>query len=246
MNQHVSSNLIGIRTPDTRSGCNGKMMHQSQRNALLRRLRDLCALAGCHYGMVHRLGPHDQKLARAGLLHNIRGLEHSALTTADLLDSQTIASLKSGMPNVSWKVPECRSGTVQGRFLARLHIAAGLSVPFHNALGGQAVVTFCDAALKPGAPDDAILLAGAQALAFSVMEADTSPHSATELSVRERDCLQWAAAGKTALDTALILQLSPHTVSQYLATAMVKLGAVNRVQAVAKAIRLGLLDLTQI
>ncbi len=62
-----------------------------------------------------------------------------------------------------------------------------------------------------------------------------------QLSDRERDCLSWTAAGKTAAEIATILELSNHTVTHYLTSACKKLDATNRVQAVAKAIRLGIL-----
>ncbi len=43
-------------------------------------------------------------------------------------------------------------------------------------------------------------------------------------------------------DIARILGLSVHTANQYLTSAGAKLDAVNRMQAVAKAIRLGLIE----
>lgn len=62
--------------------------------------------------------------------------------------------------------------------------------------------------------------------------------AASQLSQRERECLEWCAMGKTADETAIIMKLSAHTVESYIRTAMKKLGAVNRMQAVARAIRL--------
>lgn len=61
------------------------------------------------------------------------------------------------------------------------------------------------------------------------------------LAARELDCLRWAAAGKSSEETAIILSLSAHTVNSYLKSAIQKLGAVNRVQAVAIAVKLGLI-----
>ncbi|WP_018900812.1 LuxR C-terminal-related transcriptional regulator [Rhizobium sp. 2MFCol3.1] len=63
----------------------------------------------------------------------------------------------------------------------------------------------------------------------------------TPLSGRELDCLKWAAAGKSSEEIALILGLSSHTVNDYLKTAMRKMNAVTRIQAVAIACRLRLL-----
>jgi DNA-binding CsgD family transcriptional regulator len=61
------------------------------------------------------------------------------------------------------------------------------------------------------------------------------------LTDREIDCLNWTSAGKTSQETAEILGLSEHTVNHYLNRATKKLDTVNRTQAVAKALRLGLI-----
>ena len=62
------------------------------------------------------------------------------------------------------------------------------------------------------------------------------------LSPREKECLTWAAAGKTAQEIGIILEISTNTVTHYLTTAGQKLNATNRVHAVAEAIRRRLLD----
>jgi DNA-binding CsgD family transcriptional regulator len=54
---------------------------------------------------------------------------------------------------------------------------------------------------------------------------------------REIECLKWAAAGKSVWETSRILGITERTVSLYLETARTKIGAVNKTQAVAKAIR---------
>lgn len=61
------------------------------------------------------------------------------------------------------------------------------------------------------------------------------------LADREIQCLQWAAAGKTSEEIAVILEISSHTVNAYLQTAIKKLDCVTRVQAVARAVRLRLI-----
>jgi LuxR family quorum sensing-dependent transcriptional regulator len=60
-----------------------------------------------------------------------------------------------------------------------------------------------------------------------------------ELSPRERECLKWAAVGKSEWEISQILGISEHTSEKHLLNAKAKLGAVNRVQAVAEAIRRG-------
>lgn len=59
------------------------------------------------------------------------------------------------------------------------------------------------------------------------------------LSGREVACLQLAGDGLVSEEVAEKLRLSVHTVNAYLATATMKLDSVNRIQAIAKAIRLG-------
>ena len=58
-----------------------------------------------------------------------------------------------------------------------------------------------------------------------------------KLSAREVECLRWSAAGKSSDEIAIILDISSHTVVSYLKSAMRKLEAVNRMQAVARACR---------
>ncbi|MCC2111638.1 MAG: autoinducer binding domain-containing protein [Hyphomicrobiales bacterium] len=62
-----------------------------------------------------------------------------------------------------------------------------------------------------------------------------------KLSEREIGCLRWLALGKTARDIADIESLSVHTVRSYLRGAMVKLDASTQAQAIARAVRYGLI-----
>lgn len=62
-----------------------------------------------------------------------------------------------------------------------------------------------------------------------------------KLTAREIECLRWSAAGKSSEEIAIILSISSHTVISYLKSAMRKLEAVNRMQAVARAFRYRLL-----
>ncbi|RPD37701.1 LuxR family transcriptional regulator [Candidatus Liberibacter solanacearum] len=63
--------------------------------------------------------------------------------------------------------------------------------------------------------------------------------AARNLTERETSCLQLAGDGYTSEEIAKKLGLSVHTVNAYLGSATVKLDAVNRIQAIAKAIRFG-------
>lgn len=63
----------------------------------------------------------------------------------------------------------------------------------------------------------------------------------SRLTPREIECLKWAADGKTEWEISAILNVSEHTADKHLANAHRKLGAANRAQAVANAIRWGLI-----
>jgi DNA-binding CsgD family transcriptional regulator len=62
------------------------------------------------------------------------------------------------------------------------------------------------------------------------------------MSPRQIECLRLTANGQTSEEIASRLGLSVHTTTQYLTDCYQKLNAVNRVHAVAKAMRLGLID----
>ena len=62
------------------------------------------------------------------------------------------------------------------------------------------------------------------------------------LTPREREVLTWVASGKTAWEIGEILTISKWTVQEYTQNAFHKLGAVNRAQAVAIALRERLID----
>ena len=62
------------------------------------------------------------------------------------------------------------------------------------------------------------------------------------LSIREREVLHWAAAGKTFEEAGIILGISRKTVEAHMYKAMRKLDVYNTPQAVTKAILLGLIQ----
>jgi len=73
--------------------------------------------------------------------------------------------------------------------------------------------------------------------------AQTLPLDESLLTGRERECLIWAAQGKTSWETARILDVAEVTVNFHLKNVVKKLGVANRVQAVAQAVTDGLIEL---
>lgn len=64
---------------------------------------------------------------------------------------------------------------------------------------------------------------------------------AASLTPRELDALRWTMAGKTAWEVGAVLGISERTVTFHIQNAMRKLDAVNKRQAVVKAMHLGLI-----
>lgn len=116
----------------------------------------------------------------------------------------------------------------------------GFAVPIHTTHGFQAVVTFGGRSLALTTEQKAALhlvaiYAHGQARAL-LCRLDGADHNPA-LSRRELECLQWVAAGKSCWEISVILSLAERTVEQYVTSAARKLNAVNRVQAVAEALR---------
>jgi LuxR family quorum-sensing transcriptional regulator LasR len=80
-----------------------------------------------------------------------------------------------------------------------------------------------------------------QSAALALLRIEETERPVRRLSPREHECLQWAAEGKTAWETGMILSIAEATVVKILASAIRKLDCANKPQAVVKALRLRLI-----
>lgn len=113
----------------------------------------------------------------------------------------------------------------------------GAWFPVHNAAGERGAIAFSgDAAPKPLDFVELSWLSAAIYDQLHTISRKTAPVRDL-LTEREAACLTWTSAGKTSAEIAEILGLSEHTVNHYLNRVTRKLDAVNRTQAVAKALR---------
>lgn len=78
-----------------------------------------------------------------------------------------------------------------------------------------------------------------QGILARFLELTVSTAASVSLTEREIEIARWTARGKTSAEIAVILGLSQHAVNDHITEAMKKTDAVNRVQFVAKSIRLG-------
>ena len=84
--------------------------------------------------------------------------------------------------------------------------------------------------------------AHAQDAALRLLDPRQRPGTNPALTARELETLRWTMEGKTAWETGRILGISEETVARHVQNATRKLDAVNKHQAVVKALRLGLLN----
>lgn len=62
-----------------------------------------------------------------------------------------------------------------------------------------------------------------------------------KLTSRQKECLTWSAAGKSSFEIGQILEITERSVNWHIGNAMKTLGSVSRIQAVARAVHMGLI-----
>ena len=125
---------------------------------------------------------------------------------------------------------------------ADLAYSSGACIPVHDAEARRGAVILAGNRAQAEAEELARLTMVAIDVHQRLTEVATTQERPDQpLTDREIACLTWTAAGKTSADIAAILSLSEHTVNHYLNRAAKKLDTVNRTQAVAKALRRGLI-----
>ncbi len=125
---------------------------------------------------------------------------------------------------------------------AELDLREGLVIPIHGPHGsvaGLQVVGACpdlDPGLRPTLHALGMMYGS---LGLPLSELAAAPPRRRGFSPREKECLLWAARGKSDWDIGMILGLSERTVSMHCDRARARLGARTRIQALAAALRLG-------
>jgi DNA-binding CsgD family transcriptional regulator len=121
--------------------------------------------------------------------------------------------------------------------------ANGIAFPVHAERGQCGLVVFLGGEMT--LPQETLYEIHARCFSLFSAVARIRPGEAGRvrtISKRELECLKLTANGHTSEEIARLLKLSVHTANQYLTQTTQKLNAVNRTQAVAKALRLGLIE----
>jgi len=124
----------------------------------------------------------------------------------------------------------------------------GLMTPLHHVDGSVSAVLLMGERMASDAPDTRaalhLLSIYYGSLARKLRQSTIGADHKAKLSARQIECLRWAREGKSSYVIGQILSLSARTVDEHLASACKKLGVQTRLQAVAQALLLGLLEST--
>ena len=123
----------------------------------------------------------------------------------------------------------------------------GFIVPIVTLSGSLSVFSLCgrepDLSQRARSALEIIGIYSHEALKRSLIQSQRDIHPHTPLTPREREIMQWVAAGKTDSEIGDILSISTTTVTTHVENAKLKLDAFKRTYAIVQAIRLGEISL---
>jgi LuxR family transcriptional regulator, activator of conjugal transfer of Ti plasmids len=164
----------------------------------------------------------------------------------DRIDPVIAQSISTTLP-FTWSADRFDRMTKKQKWLfeeaGRFGIRYGITLPIHDRQGKVATLTLTDGDSSSEFDCRArkychqlhLIAIYLHAHLRSLVPTPRSPVR-PQLTPRERSCLQWAARGKSALDTAEIIHVSRRTVVFHTENAKRKLGVATVQQAVAKGL----------
>jgi DNA-binding CsgD family transcriptional regulator len=213
------------------------------------RLQVMQTVLGAEHFAVLRLSGQGLPTARKFrlALHNwAQDVDRKADQLLGAYDAAMLAHLEASMLPLIWEGAGGNQFAVAGAelFTARLPAGvlpwSGIAFPVRLGAQGNGYVVFIGNFIAPSGDLTVDLHMQSCQILIDMLAADEKKLTPAEaLSEREIACLQMAGDGCISEVIAEKMGLSVHTVNAYLGTATTKLDAVNRIQAIAKAIRLG-------
>lgn len=166
-----------------------------------------------------------------------------------LSNSPIIKAVRNSNRPVEWELEEINSGRGASEVDRSIELfrsfgmLSGVYFPTYNAAGKKGAVSFSGDRNALSDEERAILhLLSLYAFNHASLLTYDTTTAPPQLTPRELECLGWAAHGKTNSEIGTILSISESTVAGYVIAVCQKLNASNKVHAVAKGLRLGLLD----
>lgn len=213
------------------------------------RLQVIQTILGAQHFAVLRLTGHGLPSARKLTLslHNWgQDVDGNARALIEAHGAAMLAHLEVSMLPLIWEgagdshFAESGAAPFTERLPARLVPWSGMAFPVRLGAHGNGYVVFLGTFIAPSS--DLVVdmhMKSCQVLIDMLASEERKLAPSEALSEREITCLQMAGDGCISEAIAEKMGLSVHTVNAYLGTATTKLDAVNRIQAIAKAIRLG-------
>lgn len=176
-----------------------------------------------------------------------RWLEHYIDNDYINIDAVLAAAVNTNA-NISWRHLRPKLNPAQRRIFdeaGEFKITQGVTIPVHGHGGSLATLTVgsdkSDTAFEEVWRESRYAL---QLTAFHTHEAASRMAACgqtgeTHLSPRERECLLWAARGKSAWETGTIIGTSERAVRFHFENVLNKLGVHSKIHAVVKAIVTG-------
>ncbi|OAP38627.1 LuxR family transcriptional regulator [Sinorhizobium americanum] len=128
---------------------------------------------------------------------------------------------------------------------ATFGLRSGISVPLHDPNGSIAIMSFAfpkDREFQDRTGTYLELAAFHFHVRLTKLASLDGADEAPDLSSREKECILWAAKGKSSWEVGTILGISENTVNFHIKNAMRKLDTGSRTTAAIKAITFGIID----
>lgn len=213
------------------------------------RLQVMQTILGAEHFAVLRVAGHGLPSARKLTLslHNwANDIDGNARALIEAYGPTMLAHLEASMLPLIWEgagdnqFVEPGAEPFTARLPAKLLPWSGIAFPVRLGAHGNGYVVFTGAFIAPSSDLVVDMHMKSCQILIDMLALDEKKLLPSEaLSEREIACLQMAGDGCISEAIAEKMGLSVHTVNAYLGTATTKLDAVNRIQAIAKAIRLG-------
>ena len=212
------------------------------------RLQTMQKLIGARHFAVLRVTGHGPGARRFATALHSWGAERADCERAliEAYGAAMLAHLDASMLPLTWEgagdnqLVDAGEGPFVRALPAGLTASSGIAFPVRIGPHGNGYVVFTGNFI--GVSSDLVIdlhMKSCQILADMLAGEEKKLVPEEALTEREQACLQMAADGCISDAIAERMGLSVHTVNAYLGTATTKLDAVNRIQAIAKAIRLG-------
>ncbi|WP_308720877.1 autoinducer binding domain-containing protein [Komagataeibacter xylinus] len=229
-------NIIDLTT-EMRQACEADSLNHAFR-ALLARLGPFAHAAGT----VHKTRPDERYLIDT--TYPAHWMEHYTRNNYQNIDP-VIDPVNHGLTPYNWDQAYIRNAD-QKKIMNEFRdvgFQSGHAIPLHLTPGMLLLVSVASPEKEIDFPTQLLIqLSVGQYHTRYCQLAMLSTHDEKPLMTgRERECLLWVAQGKDTAEIGTILSISDNTAKYHLKNVMQKLGCHNRVQAVVRAIQLGLI-----